>query len=135
MATEILKEPKKRGSAAWWLWLAIAFPILVFIFWLIYRAIWTLSAMKYISALQKINVFKQNNIQVATQWGIKGTQFQEAYYGGLGWNAATQKPTGPGWLKSFFYGLFFWFALPYILLSPGFYGGLFWNKNAPQNFS
>jgi hypothetical protein len=135
MATEIVKEAKKKGGSAWWILLLILPFVLIAAGYLLYRAFWTLSAMRYIAKLGSFNVFKQNNIQVATQWDPAGTQFQEGYYGGLGWNAATGKITGAGWAKTFFYGLPYIWALPYVLFSPGFYGGLFWNKNAPQNLS
>jgi hypothetical protein len=130
MATQIEKEIKKKHS---WLWWILAIPILLIMAYLIFRAMWTISAMYYGRNIG-YNVFKQNNIKVFTLWGVTGSAFQILYYGKAGtWNAATGAPSTGGWIVSFFYGLPYIWVLPYILFSPGFYNGLL-NPGQPQTF-
>jgi len=90
--------------------------------WLIYKAMWTLSALHYAFGTKTATKLNQNNIAIAASWKASGTEFQEGYYGKIGgWvNAAPVSP-----LENFLYGWPLWWALPYILLSPGFYQGQF----------
>lgn len=107
-------------------WFAVAFLPFFFLAWVLYRAIWTLSAAAYTGYRPS-----QNNIKVWTQWGAHGTEFQEEYYGAQTWKDGG--PTTPfrDWMRGF---RRIWF-LPLVLFGWGFWSGLFWGKNDPQNFN
>lgn len=84
------------------------------LFWLIYRAMWTLSCIRY-----KRLKFTQINIKAATiNRDIIAFQY------GKSQNIFTQ------WL----YGWPIFWLIPFILFSPGFWGGVFWTGGKYHDF-
>jgi len=119
-------EPSKEKKKSLWSWIiwGLCLPLLAIIFWLIYRAAWTLSALRYGRTQSNPKYgLSQNNIQIFTTWGKSGTEFQAGYYGHVaGGYTAAGLPVNP--LGLWLYGWVWWWAIPYLLLSPGFYKGL-----------
>lgn len=85
--------------------------------WLIYRAMWTCAGF----SLVKIP-WNQNNIEIITFWGSLGTEFQEEF--GSWVNGKASYP-----IQDFLRGWINWWIIPYLLVSPGFYTGIFNGKN------
>ena len=104
-------------------WIALPGAALGYV---LYRAIWTLSALWY----SKVRP-SQHNIKVCTQWGISGTEFQEEQYGFGTWkNGRPMRPI-EDWLEGFKKI----YLLPLVLFGWGFWSGLTWGKTDPQKFN
>lgn len=91
-----------------------------FLLWVFYRAIRTLSLFHFFG--YKMN---QNNIHVFTFYTSAETDFQEAYASGS-WIAGKPSKKWQDWLQGF---RRIW-ALPYLLVSPGFWKGIFGVKSS-----
>lgn len=95
------------------------FPFAI-LFYLLYRAIWSLSGLWFAGWKPT-----QNNIKIVTQWGRRGVEFQEEYGTWVNGN-----PVHPfqDWLNGFKKI----YLLPLVLFGWGFYSGLTWGRNDPQ---
>lgn len=88
--------------------------------YLLYRAMWTLSALRY----ARVNP-TQNNINVVTAWSSNEIEMREEQqeFGIGAWKNHASTP-----IADFLHGWPIIYLLPYILISPGFYYALLGKK-------